>query len=83
MKIKKISRLEVVLKIVERCNIDCTYCYFFNGQDESFKKHPKSISKNTVNQVSVFLKAAIDDLHIDEIMIIFHGGEPMTILQLG
>lgn len=77
MKTKKISRLEVILKTVEKCNINCTYCYFFNGQDDSYKEHPKYISEKTINQVSGFLKKAIEDLSIDEIMLIFHGGEPL------
>lgn len=77
MKTKKISRLEVILKTVEKCNINCTYCYFFNGQDDSYKEHPKSISNHTINQVCYFLKKAIEDLFIDEVMLIFHGGEPL------
>jgi len=38
--------IEVVLKLTERCNIDCTYCYVFNKGDESYKKHPKYFTKN-------------------------------------
>jgi hypothetical protein len=36
--------VEVVLKVAERCNIDCTYCYMFNKGDESFRRKPKQLS---------------------------------------
>jgi uncharacterized protein len=39
----------IILKTVERCNLNCKYCYFFNGGDESYKKHPAFISKNVIN----------------------------------
>ena len=32
--------VEVILKTAERCNLNCSYCYFFHGGDDSYKKHP-------------------------------------------
>ena len=28
---RNLRALEVILKITERCNLDCDYCYFFNA----------------------------------------------------
>ena len=30
-----IEALQVVYKIAERCNINCSYCYYFNMGDET------------------------------------------------
>jgi uncharacterized protein len=69
--------LGIVLKTVERCNIDCTYCYFFNGIDNSFETHPPYISFETVKQIASFLKQGCNELEIDEVRIGLHGGEPL------
>ncbi|MDN5247887.1 MAG: radical SAM protein [Wolbachia endosymbiont of Tyrophagus putrescentiae] len=70
-------RLQIVLKFVERCNINCTYCYVFNGENEDWKRHPPYMKANVVNQVIKFLQQGCAELDIDYIRIIFHGGEPL------
>ncbi len=73
------KRLEVILKVAERCNINCTYCYFFNGADDSFRFHPPSISKATITNVAEFLSQGAIDQKLENIQIDFHGGEPMLL----
>lgn len=75
MKPKK--HLGVVLKTVERCNIDCTYCYMFNMGDETYLKRPIYISKKTIVAVANFLKEACPALEIDHLVLELHGGEPL------
>jgi len=69
--------LTVVLKTVERCNINCTYCYIFNQSDTSWKQRPIYIKPDVIKQTAAFLNQAIIDLSINQILIVFHGGEPM------
>ncbi|HEV2739171.1 MAG TPA: hypothetical protein VGU66_11380, partial [Candidatus Elarobacter sp.] len=40
----KTDFLSVVLKVAERCNLACPYCYFFFGGDDSYLLHPAFIS---------------------------------------
>jgi uncharacterized protein len=68
--------LYVILKTVERCNLNCTYCYFFNQGEESYKKHPAFISEEVINQFVVFLRQAVSDFSFSTIQIAIHGGEP-------
>lgn len=75
--VKKIKRLQVILKTVERCNLACTYCYYFFGGDESYKGRPPVIHLNTIHGIADFLLNGCRDLSIDLLEIIFHGGEPM------
>ena len=39
----------VLLKVAARCNLACTYCYFFYAEDRSWLKQPKFISDTTVD----------------------------------
>ena len=73
---KKKKHLIVILKTVERCNLNCKYCYFFNGGDTSFKKHPAFISEKVIHQLVSSILASHKDLGIGNVSIIFHGGEP-------
>ncbi len=49
----------------------------FNMGDETYKKRPPIISKDTIIAVSEFLKAGCERLGINEVVIGFHGGEPL------
>lgn len=69
--------LGIVLKTIEVCNLNCSYCYFFNGIDDSFKNHPPCISKSTVSDIAKFLQKGIEDLQLDHLTIGLHGGEPL------
>ena len=71
------ENLILILKTVERCNLNCKYCYFFNGGDESYKKHPPFISKSTIGDLIQFLKQGVEDLLLKHILVVFHGGEPL------
>jgi uncharacterized protein len=68
--------MNVILKTVERCNINCSYCYFFNGTDSSFERHASVIARETIEAVATFLARGVEQLRIDSLAIAFHGGEP-------
>lgn len=74
---RMLRQLEVVLKTVERCNLQCSYCYFFHAGDESYKQHPPFISIETVIDVAKFLQKGCRDLGVTTLIIDLHGGEPM------
>jgi uncharacterized protein len=69
----------LVLKLTERCNLNCSYCYYFNGIDQSFKEKPPTLKKDILEQIIVFLKKGIADFKIKKLGITFHGGEPLLI----
>lgn len=71
------SCLTVILKMTERCNLNCSYCYFFNGKDPSYKERPAIIAQNNIKKLIDFLIKGIDDLSLTKIVIGFHGGEPL------
>lgn len=74
---RKFNSIEVILKIAERCNINCSYCYYFNGGNNDFEQMPAIISLKTIESIALFLKQGVLDLGLTEVQIDFHGGEPM------
>lgn len=79
VEVKKINHLEVIVKVAERCNLNCSYCYFFHGEDDSFKKHPARIANEVINSLANFITEACKDFDINSVNIDFHGGEPLLL----
>lgn len=73
----RLEHLNVVLKISERCNLACDYCYFFFNGDQTWREHPPLINLRTVKKLAEFLKAAAVDFGLRETRIVLHGGEPL------
>jgi len=71
--------LYVVLKVTERCNLACPYCYFFFAGDDSFKIHPATILGDTVDGLIRFLLEAIERDGITHVSLGLHGGEPLLL----
>lgn len=73
------NTLQIILKVAERCNIACTYCYFFFGGDDSHKFNPAYIADDTVDELASFVEAAVERYRLDLVRIIIHGGEPLML----
>lgn len=73
----RIRRINVVLKISERCNLVCDYCYFFFSDDDSWKKHPPFIKTGVLEGLCDFLDEAAGSYGVDRVNLVFHGGEPL------
>ena len=74
---RELQSLEVVLKITERCNLNCDYCYFFNAGDDSYKGHSAFISNDTVALLVQRLRQFSREYELQRIAIHLHGGEPL------
>ncbi|MBL8510776.1 MAG: radical SAM protein [Betaproteobacteria bacterium] len=73
----KRKTVEVVVKVTERCNINCSYCYVFNKGDEGYKDHPVYMSQETIAALGDFLNDAAKSMGATEVIVVFHGGEPL------
>ncbi|ACJ27837.1 Arylsulfatase regulator (Fe-S oxidoreductase) [Shewanella piezotolerans WP3] len=71
--------IDIVLKISERCNLACTYCYFFFQEMDTFKENTAVIKMKTIDQLVEFINKGYDELGIQSINIGLHGGEPLLI----
>ena len=73
------GRLDTVLvKTASRCNIDCSYCYVYQGPDTSWRSQPKRMRREVVEAVCERL---IEQAGRQEtgFAIVLHGGEPLLL----
>ncbi|WP_082988109.1 radical SAM protein [Bordetella bronchialis] len=71
--------VEIILKVSERCNLNCTYCYFFNKENRDFEGHPALISPNTVRHLVRFLRTSPHQISETVFQVGIHGGEPLLL----
>lgn len=76
---QKIDTLQVVFKIAERCNINCSYCYYFNMGETSPKSRPPLVSLETAKNLADWIVDGCRSQQIPNVSVAFHGGEPMMI----
>jgi len=77
----KFDKIDAVLKITERCNINCTYCYMFNKGSDLYQSKPKQMPTAVCEAVAAFLAKGAAEVGATVIRPIFHGGEP-TMMRL-
>src|ERR1700730_2657292 len=65
----------LLLKLASRCNISCTYCYWF--RDADVYKKPALFTVESEDAFCSRLEDHIEQFGLDEFTIIFHGGEPL------
>ncbi|MBB2484689.1 radical SAM protein [Mitsuaria sp. WAJ17] len=69
--------LFMILKITERCNLACPYCYMFFMGDESYREHPPLMSTDTLAGLVGWLQEAVHTQGLRSLHIGLHGGEPL------
>ncbi len=65
----------VLVKLASRCNIDCTYCYWF--RDAEVYKKPPVLTVEAEDAFCKKLEEHIRRFELEAFMIVFHGGEPL------
>ncbi|OZI37366.1 hypothetical protein CAL29_02815 [Bordetella genomosp. 10] len=71
--------IEIILKVAERCNLNCKYCYFFNKGNKDFENHPPLISAETVQSLVKFLRTLPQKISETAFQLDMHGGEPLLL----
>jgi uncharacterized protein len=69
--------LLVMLKVAERCNINCSYCYMYQGVDQGWKSRPKFLSDMHLGQVIARLEQHRAQHPSARMTLEIHGGEPL------
>lgn len=65
----------VLVKLASRCNIDCTYCYWF--RDAEVYKKPPVLTVEAEDAFCQKLEEHIRSFELEYFMVVFHGGEPL------
>jgi uncharacterized protein len=69
---------QIVLKVASRCNLNCSYCYIYNGEDTGYRSQPKKISDEVYEALLKRLDEYVEHSR-RPVTIAFHGGEPTLI----
>lgn len=71
--------VQVVLKVAERCNINCSYCYYFNGGNDEPYHRPPYVSDTVVDGIVRFVRESASQLQLGRLRVVLHGGEPLML----
>ena len=63
------------VKLASRCNLDCTYCYWF--RDQSVYAQPPVLTVEAERALFEKLEVHISKYNLETFSILFHGGEPL------
>lgn len=68
----------ILIKTASRCNLDCSYCYVYQGSDTSWKQQPKTMSVELIQAICTRL---VEQSRKQEegFAIVLHGGEPLLL----
>jgi uncharacterized protein len=69
--------LTFVLKVVSRCNLDCTYCYVYNKGDSTWRDRPAIMPEEVVEAAIDRIERWCVDNDQSRAQVTFHGGEPL------
>jgi len=68
---------EFVLKINQRCNLACDYCYVYTMGDHSWREHPSVMSAEVLRTAAARIAEHAREHDLKTIRVILHGGEPL------
>ena len=65
----------VLVKLASRCNINCTYCYWF--RDAEVYRKPAVLTAEAESAFCERLEQHIEEFGLEHFILVFHGGEPL------
>jgi uncharacterized protein len=68
--------LQFVLKVVSRCNLNCSYCYVYNKADHTWRQRPSMMSDEIFAAAISRIRRYCLKSGQQNVRITFHGGEP-------
>lgn len=71
--------LLVMVKVAERCNIDCSYCYMYHGVDQGWRRRPKLLHASHLDALTARLAEHRDAFPSARMTLEIHGGEPLLL----
>lgn len=73
------DNMQVIIKIAERCNLNCAYCYMYTGADQSWRNRPAFLSPQLRQQLIDNCYYYLEKHPQATITLEFHGGEPLLL----
>jgi uncharacterized protein len=70
---------QFVLKLINRCDLACDYCYMFEKADQSWRAKPARMSSDVVAQVAARIAEHVRAHALNAVTVVLHGGEPLLV----
>ena len=68
---------DLVLKVHQRCNLACSYCYVYTHADQSWRDRPAQMSEEIWRATAENLGRHVRAHDVGEVRVVLHGGEPL------
>ncbi|MDQ7904915.1 FxsB family cyclophane-forming radical SAM/SPASM peptide maturase [Phytohabitans sp. ZYX-F-186] len=68
---------DVVLKVHQRCNLSCAYCYVYEMADQSWRDRPVLMARETWLATASRMAQHARTHGLSSMRLILHGGEPL------
>jgi uncharacterized protein len=75
--VRPVPMREMVLKIHQRCNLACDYCYVYEFADQSWRDRPRRMSAEIRDAALARFAEHARRHRLAEVRIVLHGGEPL------
>ncbi len=66
-----------VVKVVSRCNLNCSYCYMYNLADKTYRNQPAVMRPDVAVAMSRRIRSHATRHRLPWVHLILHGGEPL------
>lgn len=66
-----------IVKIHQRCNLRCDYCYVYQLDGDSWRSRPRVISRSVIDELAFRIGEHATAHKLTELGIVLHGGEPL------
>ncbi|MFH9661794.1 FxsB family cyclophane-forming radical SAM/SPASM peptide maturase [Streptomyces sp. NPDC017248] len=68
-----------ILKVANRCNIDCDYCFVFNSRDQTARRLPARMDLAVARAAARRIGEHASAHRLRTIHVVLHGGEPLLV----
>jgi uncharacterized protein len=68
---------DLVLKVHQRCNLACDYCYVYESSDQTWRDRPAVMSEEIWRAAVGKLARHVQVHDLSRVQVILHGGEPL------
>lgn len=68
---------EFILKIANRCDLACDYCYIYTMADQSWRSRPSLITTTTIDAATRRIGEHASRHGLAQVTVVLHGGEPL------
>ncbi len=77
--VMNMNSIDLVVKVSERCNFACKYCYFFEQNYNPYYQSAAQMSLKVMDATSDFIANTANPSEFDRLNVGLHGGEPLLI----